>query len=112
VQPLDDVPGEALVNAVEAPNLEQLRAIEEPGVVFVSAGAAKTASNVNHVGLYVGNGWMIHSSSYNAGVLIDWVGSGYYRDNFVFGRHLTTSGSSGAASHADTVTNLNGGDAV
>jgi len=79
---------------------------------FVSAGTAKTASNVNHVGLYVGNGWMIHSSSYNAGVLIDWVGSGYYRDNFVFGRHLTTSGSSGAASHADTVTNLNGGDAV
>jgi len=46
VQPLDDVPGEALVNAVEAPNLEQLRAIEEPGVVFVSAGAGTGKTTV------------------------------------------------------------------
>ncbi len=46
VQPLDDVPGEALVSAVEAPNREQLRAIEEPGVVFVSAGAGTGKTTV------------------------------------------------------------------
>src|SRR5439155_619150 len=39
VRPLVDVPGEAFMSTVEAPNQEQLRAIEEPGVVFVSAGA-------------------------------------------------------------------------
>jgi cell wall-associated NlpC family hydrolase len=86
----------------------------QPGdlMFFVPGGASKTAANVDHVALYAGNGWVIHSSSYNAGVMIDWVGSGYYHDNFVFGRRLTTSGSSRAASHADTATDLNGGDAV
>jgi ATP-dependent exoDNAse (exonuclease V) beta subunit len=34
------------VSAVEAPNLEQLRAIEEPGVVFVSAGAGTGKTTV------------------------------------------------------------------
>jgi len=34
------------VDAVEAPNLEQLRAIEEPGVVFVSAGAGTGKTTV------------------------------------------------------------------
>jgi ATP-dependent helicase/nuclease subunit A len=46
VQPLDDVPGEAVIGAVEAPNREQLRAIEEPGVVFVSAGAGTGKTTV------------------------------------------------------------------
>jgi ATP-dependent helicase/nuclease subunit A len=46
VQPLDDVPGEAVISAVEAPNREQLRAIEEPGVVFVSAGAGTGKTTV------------------------------------------------------------------
>jgi ATP-dependent helicase/nuclease subunit A len=42
-----DVPGEALVNsAVETPNVEQQRAIEERGVVFVSAGAGTGKTRV------------------------------------------------------------------
>jgi ATP-dependent helicase/nuclease subunit A len=41
------VPGEALVNAVDtAPNVEQQRAIEERGVVFVSAGAGTGKTTV------------------------------------------------------------------
>jgi ATP-dependent exoDNAse (exonuclease V) beta subunit len=40
------VPGAALVSAVESPNREQLRAIEEPGVVFVSAGAGTGKTTV------------------------------------------------------------------
>jgi ATP-dependent helicase/nuclease subunit A len=47
VRPLADVPGEALVSVVEAgPNVEQLRAIEEQGVVFVSAGAGTGKTTV------------------------------------------------------------------
>jgi ATP-dependent helicase/nuclease subunit A len=42
-----DVPGEASVSVVETgPNVEQLRAIEEPGVVFVSAGAGTGKTTV------------------------------------------------------------------
>jgi ATP-dependent helicase/nuclease subunit A len=46
VRPLVDVPGEANVSTVELPNVEQLRAIEEPGVVFVSAGAGTGKTTV------------------------------------------------------------------
>jgi ATP-dependent helicase/nuclease subunit A len=42
-----DVPGEKNVSVVEVgPNVEQLRAIEEPGVVFVSAGAGTGKTTV------------------------------------------------------------------
>jgi len=47
VRPLADVSGEENVSAVEVgPNLEQQRAIEEPGVVFVSAGAGTGKTTV------------------------------------------------------------------
>src|SRR5205823_2888001 len=47
VRPVADVPGEEDVSVVEtAPNVEQLRAIEEPGVVFVSAGAGTGKTTV------------------------------------------------------------------
>ena len=47
VRPLADVPGEAVVSTVEtAPNTEQQRAIDEPGVVFVSAGAGTGKTTV------------------------------------------------------------------
>ena len=46
VRALADVPGAEIMSAVEAPNLEQLRAIEEPGVVFVSAGAGTGKTTV------------------------------------------------------------------
>jgi ATP-dependent exoDNAse (exonuclease V) beta subunit len=47
VRALADVPGEAVVSVVEtSPNQEQLRAIEEQGVVFVSAGAGTGKTTV------------------------------------------------------------------
>ena len=47
VRAVAHVPGATLVSAVEqAPNPEQLRAIEEPGVVFVSAGAGTGKTTV------------------------------------------------------------------
>jgi len=48
VRAVADVPGKAVVSAIEAPapNREQLRAIEEQGVVFVSAGAGTGKTTV------------------------------------------------------------------
>jgi ATP-dependent helicase/nuclease subunit A len=46
VRPVADVPGEAIMSAVQAPNREQQRAIEEGGIVFVSAGAGTGKTTV------------------------------------------------------------------
>jgi hypothetical protein len=46
---------------------------------------------VDHVDVYVGNGWSLDSSSSIAGVTLMWVGSGWYRDHFVHGRRILPS---------------------
>lgn len=43
---------------------------------------------VDHVDVYLGNGWSVDSSSGMGGVTILQVDSGWYRDHFVHGRHL------------------------
>jgi cell wall-associated NlpC family hydrolase len=43
---------------------------------------------VDHVDVFVGNGWAIDSSSSVAGVSFMWVGSGWYRDHFKWGRRI------------------------
>jgi hypothetical protein len=43
---------------------------------------------VDHVDVYVGNGWSLDSSSSIAGVTLMWVGSGWYREHFVHGRRI------------------------
>jgi cell wall-associated NlpC family hydrolase len=43
---------------------------------------------VDHAGVYLGAGWMIHSSSGRDGVSIDWVRQGWYRDRFVWSRRI------------------------
>ncbi len=57
-------------------------------LMFFSSNGGKKWSDVNHVGLYVGNGWMIHSSGSNDGPVVQWVADGHYRDNFVYGRRI------------------------
>jgi cell wall-associated NlpC family hydrolase len=52
---------------------------------------ARSAGAVGHAGLYLGNGWFIHSSGSKAGVALDWMGDGYWRDRFVWGRRLIPS---------------------
>jgi cell wall-associated NlpC family hydrolase len=44
---------------------------------------------VDHVDLYVGNGWALDSSNSPAGVTLMWVGDGWYRDHFRYGRRIT-----------------------
>jgi len=65
-------------------------------LMFFSSNGGKTYSDVNHVGIYIGNGWMVHSSSSVDGVVLEWVGTPdsnsssptYYFTNFVWGRRL------------------------
>jgi cell wall-associated NlpC family hydrolase len=43
---------------------------------------------VDHVDTYIGRGWALDSSSTPGGVTIMWVGSGWYRDHFKWGRRV------------------------
>jgi cell wall-associated NlpC family hydrolase len=43
---------------------------------------------VDHVDVYIGNGWSLDSGSSNGGVSIVNVSSGWYRDHFVHGRRI------------------------
>ncbi len=52
------------------------------------------ASSVDHVGIYLGNNWMIHSSGSNDGVALEPVASGWYTDHFVWARRILTSSNS------------------
>lgn len=43
---------------------------------------------VDHVDVYVGNGWALDSSSSVGGVTLMWVEAGWYREHFVHGRRV------------------------
>jgi len=43
---------------------------------------------VDHVDLYVGNGFALDSSNTPAGVSLMWVGDGWYREHFKYGRRI------------------------
>lgn len=43
---------------------------------------------VDHVDVFVGNGWALDSSSSVGGVTLMWVKTGWYRDHFVHGRRV------------------------
>ena len=60
-----------------------------PGIVMLfSANGGRRPQDVTHVGIYLGNGWMMHSTG--GGPQLQWVGDGYYRDHFVWGRRLAS----------------------
>jgi cell wall-associated NlpC family hydrolase len=57
----------------------------EPGdlLFFGSGGPRAKAASVNHAGIYVGGGWMVHSSRYGTTLAkVD----GWYRERFAWGR--------------------------
>ena len=43
---------------------------------------------VDHVDTYIGHGYSLDSSSSPGGVTIMWVGTGWYREHFKFGRQV------------------------
>lgn len=47
-----------------------------------------SASNVYHVGIYVGGGQMIHAANSNRGVVYDTINSGYYANNYYGARRV------------------------
>jgi cell wall-associated NlpC family hydrolase len=62
-----------------------------PGnLMFFASNGGNHADDVDHVGIYLGNDWMIHSTG--GGPQLEWVGSGWYYDNFVWGRKLKQTG--------------------
>jgi hypothetical protein len=69
-----------------------------PGdLMFFASNGGNYWQDVDHVGIFLGNGWMIHSTGSNDGPLLDRTDSvqgHYYYDTFVFGRRLI--GSKGA----------------
>jgi cell wall-associated NlpC family hydrolase len=61
-------------------------------LMLFSDGGGKTWQDADHVGVYLGNGWMIHSTGSNAGAAIDSVSSGWWRDHLLWGRRLIPTG--------------------
>ena len=57
--------------------------LQPADLMFFSSGAKKAAA-VDHMGIYLGGGWMIHSSRF--GVALAPVTEGYYRTGFTWGR--------------------------
>jgi cell wall-associated NlpC family hydrolase len=51
----------------------------------------KTWQDADHVGIYLGQGWMIHSSGSPDGPVLESVTSGWWRDHFLWGRRLIPS---------------------
>ena len=49
---------------------------------------ASDGKTIDHVGIYIGNSWMIHSTGSTDGVAVEWAGDGYYHDTFMWGRRL------------------------
>ncbi len=66
----------------------------QPGdaVFFAPDGRDSPASTVYHMGIYLGNGWMIHSSGSRDGVSISSLGPGtYWHGQFAWGRRVASS---------------------
>jgi cell wall-associated NlpC family hydrolase len=58
-------------------------------VFFASGGRGADPASVYHVGIYLGNGWMIDSSGSKDGVSLSYMGQGsWYLGQFVFGRRI------------------------
>lgn len=47
-----------------------------------------SASNINHVGIYIGGGQIVHAANKSRGVTIDTINSGYYNNNYVGARRV------------------------
>lgn len=61
-------------------------------VFFAPEGRDAKASSVYHAGLYLGRGWMIHSSGGRAGISLAEIGPGsWWNDQLAWGRRVVTN---------------------
>ena len=58
--------------------------LQPADVVFFGRGPSSKPAQIGHMGIYVGNGWFVHSSGY--GVALAKLDSGWYRTSFAWGR--------------------------
>jgi cell wall-associated NlpC family hydrolase len=60
-------------------------------IFFAPQGPKSKVSTIYHAGLYLGNGWFIHSTGSSDGVTLDSLdASSYYKKYFAWGRRLLT----------------------
>ena len=45
-------------------------------------------SGINHVGIYIGGGMIVHAENSSTGVTTDTINSGYYNNNYVGARRI------------------------
>ena len=57
----------------------------QPGDLVMFGGSK---NSINHVGIYIGGGNMIHAANPKRGVVIDTINSGYYYNNYVGARRV------------------------
>jgi cell wall-associated NlpC family hydrolase len=57
-------------------------------VFFDTDGAGSGWRSIDHSGIALGNGWMIHSSGGRAGVTIDQIDAGWWRGTYKWGRRV------------------------
>ncbi|MGH2573216.1 MAG: NlpC/P60 family protein [Actinomycetota bacterium] len=60
-------------------------------LMFFASNGGDRWEDVSHMGIYLGNNWMVHSTG--GGPQLQWVGDGWYREHFVWGRRLTNKNS-------------------
>jgi cell wall-associated NlpC family hydrolase len=77
-------------------------------LMFFAANGGNTWQDVDHVGIYVGNSWMMHSTGSEDGVTLEWVGTGtWWNVNYVWGRRLIGVGTA-PGQRVDPTTALGG----
>jgi cell wall-associated NlpC family hydrolase len=87
-------------------------------LMFFASNGRKTYSDVDHVGFYLGNGWMAHSASSNDGPALQWVGTAtsnatsptWYFTKFVWGRRLIGVAATTTSIQSMTASQLKAGD--
>jgi cell wall-associated NlpC family hydrolase len=61
-------------------------------VFFAPGGRDAKAADVYHAGIYLGNGWMVHSSGSRAGISLAEIGPGsWWNDQLTWGRRIITN---------------------
>ena len=74
----------AMSGEVPAANRIPYAKLQPGDVVFFGRGPASKPAQIGHMGIYVGNGWLVHASGY--GVAVAQMSSGWYRTSFAWGR--------------------------
>jgi len=82
-----------------APSKLTFGELVQGNLMFFASNGGSTWSDVDHVGIYLGNNWMINSTG--GGPQLEWVGDGYYYDIFVFGRKVVQKEASSPAESFD-----------